>query len=329
MIKGHTILCCKRCGSFLVHEPNQYLCPDCLLAYPVKEGIVLMEEKDEETNLRIGNRLLNLYELRNERKYYGSYVRSDVEYAARLHSVNFSNFHAELLTPRLSDSIILDLGCGQLPYVQSFSEKNVKEFYGVDLSLESLRIVRRNFKGTFPLTLVRHGVKNIPFRDASMDMVVSSEVLEHLDNPDRYLKEIHRVMKKGGYLSLSTPCASIYLYPHNIVHLARKPVDWSQELNSHQYWKEALHWHPGLWPRILRKWVQDAGFSIVHHVTRLWYCHTPVRMMWRFFSLLEKTGISSAGYTFSKYLRMMDKLLSSRIPIVNKTGIRQFILCKK
>ncbi len=49
-----------------------------------------------------------------------------------------------------------------------------------------------------------------------MDIVVSSEVLEHLDHPKEYLQEIYRVMKEGGYLSLSTPCVSTYFYPHNL-----------------------------------------------------------------------------------------------------------------
>ena len=323
-----TILCCKRCGSLLVQKPDQYLCHHCTRAYPVKEGIVLMEEKDE-IDLRISDHLLDLYELRNERKYYGSYIRSDVEYVGRLHSINFSNFHADLLSPFLSDSIILDLGCGQIPYIESFPETEVKEFYGVDLSLESLKIARRNFKGAFPLTLVRYGVKNIPFRDASVDMVVSSEVLEHLDHPHHYLREIYRVMKKGSYLSLSTPCTSMYWYPHNLLYMVTKPMDWAQKLNGHKYWEKALHWHPGLRPRILRKWIEEVGFSILRHVTRLWYYHTPIRMMWRLFSIIEKIGILYAGNIFSKYLKMMERLLGSSIPIVNKAGIRQFILCRK
>ncbi len=328
MKNDSTILCCRRCGSFLVQKPDQYFCLHCSQAYPVKEDIVLMEEKDE-TDLRIGDRLLDLYELRNERKCYGSYIQSDVEYAGRLHSINFSNFHTELLSPYLSDSTILDLGCGQIPYIESFPETKVKEFYGVDLSLESLKIARRNFKGKFPLILVRYGVKNIPFRDASVDMVVSSEVLEHLDYPYHYLREIYRVMKSGGYLSLSTPCASMYWYPHNIFYMITKPMDWVQKLNGHKYWKEALHWHPGLRPRILTKWMEEAGFSVLHHVTRLWYYHTPIRMMWRLFSIVEKIGIPYAGNIFSKYLEMMERLLGSSIPIVNKVGIRQFILCRK
>jgi ubiquinone/menaquinone biosynthesis C-methylase UbiE len=328
MKNDSTILCCKRCGSFLVQKPDQYFCHHCSQAYPVKEGIVLVEEKDE-TYLRIGDRLLDLYELRNERKYYGTYILSDVEYVARLHSVNFSNFHLEMLSPYISDSIILDLGCGQLPYISSCLNKKIKIYYGLDLNPEALSIARSNFKGKFPLVLVKHGVENTPFSDASVDIVISSEVIEHLDNPQIYLKEIYRVMKNGGHLSLSTPCASMYFYPYNLIYMGANPTEWFKRVNCHKYWNEALTWHPGLRPGVLKKWVKESGFSILRHTTKLWYYHTPIRMMWRLFSIVEKIGIPYTGNIFYKYLKMMDGLLNSNIPIVNKAGIRQFILCKK
>jgi SAM-dependent methyltransferase len=288
-----------------------------------------MEEKDEKTDLRIDDRLLNLFELKDERKYFGSYIQSDVEYAARLHSANFPNFHAEVVSPYLLDSVILDLGCGQLPYIDSFPKEGIKAFFGLDLSMESLMIARRNFKGKFPLVLVKHSIEDIPFEDGSFDVVISSEVLEHLDNPKNYLREIWRVVREGGYLSLSTPCASVYLYPCNLPLMAIRPVGWYKSVNSHNYWREALSWHPGLRPSILRKWVREAGFSVERHETRLWYYHTPLRLMWRLFSLAERLGMFSASNVFSKYLRSMDTLLTSNIPIIKWLGIRQFILCQK
>lgn len=329
MVNGHTIIRCKRCGGTLVQQPNRYMCNHCLQAYPVEDGIVLMEEKQEEIDLRIGDNLLDLHELRNERKYYGAYIQSDVEYAARLHSANFPDFHAKLLSPYISDSIILDLGCGQLPYIDSFSEARPETFYGLDLSLESLVIAKRNFKGTFPLILVRHGVEDVPFNNASVDIGISSEVLEHLDNPKCYLREIYRVVKDGGYLSLSTPCVSMYFYPHDLLRMMIRPMSWYKMVNCHNYWEEALNWHPGLRPDILREWVEEAGFSIERHETRLWFYHTPLRLVWRLFSLAERMGISAAGSIFARYLRLMDAVLASNIPVIKWFGIRQFILCRK
>jgi len=288
-----------------------------------------MEEKDEGTDLHIGGNLLDVHQLLNERKYYESYIESDVQYAGRIHSVYFLGFHAELLYPYLSGSIIADLGCGQLSYLSSFPEEKIKIFYGLDLSLESLAIARRNVKGRYPLTLVRHGIVNVPFSDNSVDLVISSEVLEHLDHPKEYLREAYRILKGGGYLSLSTPCASMYFYPYNLLWIMRKPVDWYQVVNCHNYWKKVLPRHPGLRPAILRKWVEEIGFSVERHETRLWYYHTPVRLVWRLFSAMEKAGLAFAGNLFSKYLDLTDRLLALHLPLIKWLGIRQFVLCRK
>ena len=45
----------------------------------------------------------------------------------------------------------------------------------------------------------------LPFGDASFDLIVSVETIEHLENPHRFLREIGRVLRKGGYVVLSTP----------------------------------------------------------------------------------------------------------------------------
>lgn len=329
MDNGDHLLCCKRCGSFLAKQHDQYICFHCSQAYPVKDDIILMEEKDEGTDLRMSKHLLNIHGLKDERKYYGTYIKSDVEHAGRLHSIHFPNFHTQLLSSYLSDSIVLDLGCGQLPYIDSFTESDIKAFYGLDLSMESLVIARQNFKKKFPLILVKHSVERTPFRDASFDVVISSEVLEHLDTPQNYLREIYRLTKKGGYLSLSAPCTSLYFYPHNLLYIVARPGRWYKLIHSHNYWKEALSWHAGLRPSILRMWMKEAGFSIVRHETRLWYYHTPLRPMWRLFLFIERIGILSAGKIFLKYLELMDALLAKNIPVIKWLGIRQFILCRK
>ncbi len=49
----------------------------------------------------------------------------------------------------------------------------------------------------------------IPLEDNSVDMVLIAEVLEHLENPTKVLKECHRVLKVGGTIFVATP----FLFP--------------------------------------------------------------------------------------------------------------------
>ncbi len=334
---NNILLCCKQCGNILKPQTDIYICGTCFKSYEIVNGIVLMEARKQDVDLRIPKNLMDIHKLRYERKYFGSVIKSDVEYYAHLHSINFTKFHVELLSSYINDpAVIVDLGCGQLPSINYLHESIVKKYYGLDLSYESLVIANNNFKRHFPLTLVQHGITEIPFPDRSVDVVISSEVIEHIDHPFDHLIEIYRICKQGGYLSLSTPCASMYFYPFNFLYALKYPRrfknwfnNWQKQINAHNYWDEALMWHPGLRPKILKDWIIKAGFSIVRHETKLWYYHTPIRLMWKTCAFLEKRGFSSASIVFKKYLEFTDKVLSLNIPIIKWSGIRQFILCQK
>jgi len=47
--------------------------------------------------------------------------------------------------------------------------------------------------------------KKLPFDKNSFDLIWSSEVIEHLDNPDRTIQEFRRILKPGGEMILTTP----------------------------------------------------------------------------------------------------------------------------
>ncbi len=151
-----SLLRCKQCGNILIPRFNRYICNSCSQSYLIEGGIILMEGKSEKEkdNLRIGDNVLNIQKLRNERKYFNSTIKSNVEYFAHLHSINFVNFHAELLSPYISDlTVIVNLGCGQLPFIGSFANFNIGLYHGLDLDKESLKIAKENSPRKFPLNL--------------------------------------------------------------------------------------------------------------------------------------------------------------------------------
>lgn len=88
----------------------------------------------------------------------------------------------------------LDVGCGKKPYKSLFSSS---EYIGLD------------FEGAHDHSDedidVFYDGKEFPFKDNEFDSVVCTQTLEHVNNPNDLVKEIHRVLKSEGILLLSVP----------------------------------------------------------------------------------------------------------------------------
>ena len=59
--------------------------------------------------------------------------------------------------------------------------------------------------GRGELTDIVNAGMELPFRDGTLDLVISQEVLEHTDNPVHWIGEIHRVLKPGGHFYCQLP----------------------------------------------------------------------------------------------------------------------------
>ncbi len=95
---------------------------------------------------------------------------------------------------------ILDIGVGSgltLGYVNEFINSSA-ELFGIDLKKNELLSDRIKFAECNVES------ENIPCDTNSMDIVISTYVLEHLRDPYRLFEEAHRVLKKDGYLYVVT-----------------------------------------------------------------------------------------------------------------------------
>jgi SAM-dependent methyltransferase len=59
--------------------------------------------------------------------------------------------------------------------------------------------------GRYPNVHIVSPLQNIPYKESSVNLVVSNSVLEHIENYEAAINEIYRVLKPGGYLYLSVP----------------------------------------------------------------------------------------------------------------------------
>ena len=109
--------------------------------------------------------------------------------------------------PRFS-GILLDLGCGFMPYKRLVCTppSRVTDYVGMDLGANEHYRIQPD--------LVWDG-STIPLADSSVGCALATEVLEHCPDPGHVLGEISRVLEPGGVLFFSVP----FVWPlHNVPH---------------------------------------------------------------------------------------------------------------
>lgn len=93
-----------------------------------------------------------------------------------------------------------EVGCGQGYNLRSLSSIKKAEISGSDISEEALASAKKNVPEA---ELIVASVYQLPFSDNSFDLVVASEVLEHLGNAEKGLEEIKRISRR--YCLLTVP----------------------------------------------------------------------------------------------------------------------------
>ncbi|ODS40452.1 hypothetical protein BEH94_05955 [Candidatus Altiarchaeales archaeon WOR_SM1_SCG] len=108
---------------------------------------------------------------------------------------------------------ILDVGCGDgyLIYLASCKHAHI-HLYGVDedtlaVNLAKEELKKHNCKSSIYCANVYH----LPFQSTSFDAVLMADVIEHLDEQDRALKEVCRILRDDGILLLTTPNRQPYM----------------------------------------------------------------------------------------------------------------------
>jgi SAM-dependent methyltransferase len=125
---------------------------------------------------------------------------------------------------------VLDVGAGSCPYRADFPhcEYRSQDFSG--LRGDQLR------HGDYGQIDYICDAADIPVADASFDVVLCTEMLEHVAYPERVVKEFARILKPGGRLILTAPLGS----------------------GLHQ---EPYHYYGGFTPFWYRKFLGEAGFA--------------------------------------------------------------------
>ena len=103
---------------------------------------------------------------------------------------------------RISDGFVLDIGCGLGFETVKLARKN-RFIIGMDYHQNSVKSLKDH--NIYSVEGVVADCLKSPFKQASFDWVISSHIIEHFYNPAFHVKELARVLKRGGTGFVITP----------------------------------------------------------------------------------------------------------------------------
>lgn len=133
---------------------------------------------------------------------YSSYAGLDEETRRKKAAKILSILQSQV---KLKNCDLLDIGTGSGHIIQIIA-RECKSATSVNINDE--RVVTEGYK------FYKVNDVNLPFANESFDVVVSNQVIEHIPPQDVHIKEIHRVLKKGGIAYIATPSKFTLIEPH-------------------------------------------------------------------------------------------------------------------
>ena len=109
--------------------------------------------------------------------------------------------------------IMLDVGCGEERHIFGIMQEHPEmKCIGLDMDNDSLHKAEEGYEyfksiSNVGAEFLKGSAYSLPFLDNSLDLIVCSEVLEHLHQYNDAVKEIHRVLKPGGKFYASVPAS--------------------------------------------------------------------------------------------------------------------------
>jgi demethylmenaquinone methyltransferase/2-methoxy-6-polyprenyl-1,4-benzoquinol methylase len=306
----------------LHHKEREIICKKCGKVFSFIDGFPIMFGNKFDNDIE---KLKKLYD--DDRFIEDN--RENLQGMRKLiaeHSINkILDTNFVFIQQFLQDALVLEIGCGMGQLTEKISLSEAKEIYAFDLSVNNLVYTRDN-RGKNNVFLFLGNALEIPFRDNFFDIVVASEVIEHVPDVKRMINEMRRVCKRGGKICVSTPNANIVFYPRFFLLMLLKPLTWVKRLKRVENWNRQGIYDRWFFPVTLKKLFNESDLKILKYKTAIYFYW---RGLFYYFCLfLEKIGLYPVTI-IQAYLRITDFLVENEIPVFKRFGTRQFFLLEK
>nr|MBI4156734.1 class I SAM-dependent methyltransferase [Candidatus Woesearchaeota archaeon] len=153
----------------------------------------------------------------------------------------------------------LDIGCAA-GYFLNLARKYGYQVHGVEISKFASEFARKKFK----LDVFNGELENAKFKDNFFDIVVAANVLEHVEDPNKFLLEIKRILKPNGILVIDIPTyvnSPYYKIVKLISGMFKKDKDVAKMFKVNQ---EKMPYHLYEFsPRNLKMMLKKLGFKLL------------------------------------------------------------------
>lgn len=156
-------------------------------------------------------------------------------------------------------SSFLDAGAGRGAY-SNFANNRFNKVYVFELDNNELLFAKKNLKQTSKTKFIFNNVdlKEIPLQNESIDFIVLSEVIEHIKQEEKALKEIYRVLKPDGKIVFSMPNSwSFYWQYQRLLFKYGR----ANNLKGYSDWEAKRHFSFSFFA--IRKLIKSEKFKII------------------------------------------------------------------
>jgi SAM-dependent methyltransferase len=234
---------------------------------------------------------------------------------------------------------VLDIGCGSALVAERLPDLGAT-YVGLDFPAHHIAFAAKSFADrdtALQTRWVRGDGEHLPFADGSVDVVVMSEVIEHLLRPELAVWEVSRVLRPGGVFLMTTNNASEVPLRSPLSH----PLAWLEKgLGATR--PDLISLRPWVWPEAVHESLLPPGSSPVflphtHHIfgeTREMFAASGMDTFeWSTFEFPPPQAATTAwldrrGDAGQRAVDVIEAI-ATRTPLVRRLGCHLFMLARK
>lgn len=148
-----------------------------------------------------------------ERRFYASeYFESGTTESWGVKRTKIFNHSLKILKAHKKTGRLLDLGCGMGQFLKIVKDDGW-EVLGIDISKSAIEYARREFN----IEILESLLRDANYESDFFDVVTGWNIIDQLSDPLSELKEVYRVLKKGGIVAIRVSNLKFHLFFHSVV----------------------------------------------------------------------------------------------------------------